>query len=532
MTDERVLEVRLAFGEENAFYLRPYPASNSGFQEIGNYLIVKPGAGWSLLIDDETLVEDEIGWRWTPGFFAGEVTAELIRPDGVREAVYLLDVSPDPRKLGRDGYAEMMRELWAEDPKLVFGTEPATAAIGVVGEETDAWLLFWRFRTYAPQVLRALAQIRAMPRRGLVARRQFISARRVRHADRQTTRSALRHPSTLALLARRTELEESGAVLDCPHVEESTDCAANRCLLVMVRALARRAISLIEALDALVESERQSETRTPLQSRWSSRRQVLLDLNQSFKRATASIPFAGLSRAEITAAGLNAIAADPSYARAYRLAWSALRAGASGPPTDERLWVSPSWEIYERWCFVAVGRLLRSAFPALSWHRTTGIETGSWRGMTDDGLDGLRLDLQSKFRSQTPDSTGAWSVSKERRPDLVLSEVHGETISRFWVIDAKYRAARANVLDAMATAHIYQDSLRIRDLRPVATWLFVPAGGGAPWLEDPTFPELQGVGVHAMSPSGQQALPVALRRALASKNQDPWRDRAQAVELS
>lgn len=58
---------------------------------------------------------------------------ELLRPDGSRTAIFVLDVSPDPTKLGRDILAQMVRELWEGDPLLVLGSEPATNPIGDIG---------------------------------------------------------------------------------------------------------------------------------------------------------------------------------------------------------------------------------------------------------------------------------------------------------------------------------------------------------------------------------------------------------------
>ena len=51
--------------------------------------------------------------------------AELVREDGVVVAQYRLDVSPRPDKLGRDIFGQMLDELWAFDPRLVLGSEPA-----------------------------------------------------------------------------------------------------------------------------------------------------------------------------------------------------------------------------------------------------------------------------------------------------------------------------------------------------------------------------------------------------------------------
>jgi hypothetical protein len=108
-----------------------------------------------------------------------------------------------------------------------------------------------------------------------------------------------------------------------------------------------------------------------------------------------------------------------------------------------------------------------------------------------------------------------WSVSKERVPDLVLTLQSAEG-TRFFVFDAKYRTSRANVLDAMESAHIYQDSLRIGQRRPEASMLLVPSGGGAPWLEAPAFQMTHRVGVCVLTPDQDTSIPEAIKLALGS----------------
>lgn len=78
---------------------------------------------------------------------------------------------------------------------------------------------------------------------------------------------------------------------------------------------------------------------------------------------------------------------------------------------------------------------------------------------------------------------------------------------RFIVLDVKYRASRANVLDAMESAHIYQDSLRIGPSQSEASLLIIPSGGEAAWLEAPELHAEHRVGTHVMSPDGGKTIP-------------------------
>lgn len=53
---------------------------------------------------------------------------------------------------------------------------------------------------------------------------------------------------------------------------------------------------------------------------------------------------------------------------------------------------------------------------------------------------------------------------------------------------------------AMRSAHTHRDALRYEGERPNSAVLWVPAGGGAPWLEARGFIEQEGVGVRVLTP--------------------------------
>src|SRR5688572_14196635 len=76
--------------------LQRAPADNLGFEEAASYVFECPGEAWSLRVDDEPLSHvagSATLLEWQPGFFAGEVTAELCDADGARRALFLLDVA-------------------------------------------------------------------------------------------------------------------------------------------------------------------------------------------------------------------------------------------------------------------------------------------------------------------------------------------------------------------------------------------------------------------------------------------------------
>lgn len=494
--------------------LEPAPGTNSGFRETGRYRFRSEAVGGALAVDDEPLSQPPgaLEWMWTPGFYAGEVTAQYTSIAGEKQ-IYLLDVSPDPMKLGRDVFAQMMGELWQEDPGLVLGSEPGQNPVGSAGTLYNPWLAFSRLRRYAPAFLQALAAVRVQPRRALRVSRRDVAPNAVRRIDRATVAS-LSRSATVALLADDgSDVDLAGCTFNVPITEETLDSAANRCLLALTRAVLQRTRALLAGLEQTVAREVASETRTALAVRWPARRRELEDIQTRLVAALRRQPFPQVSRADVTAAGLTAIAADPIYARAWGRGWRAIRDGVDTSTESERMWVSPSWEIYERWCFVALRRWLASSTSTWDWTR---MEDG--RRWTASGPDSrIELTLQPTFRAWSETRGERWSVSRQREPDIVLTVTKGDA-SRFVVFDAKYRASRQNVLEAMQSAHIYQDSLRFGIARPSGALLLVPAGGGAPWLERADFQDEHRVGIVQMAPGREPALPAFVRDLLSSSS--------------
>ncbi len=492
--------------------LQPAPALNGGFSECKRYVFEKLDLGWSFRIDDEPLGEASASeWWWEPGFFAGEVTAELLNAAGNTLALFLLDVSADARKLGRDVFSRMIKEIRDEDPELVLGSEPARTMVGDLGESDDPWLAFARLRRHGAEFLRAVPPLIVHPRRALDARRDTSPIHLVRRVDRTTAAGLVRSPAIALFSEAGADVDlrfPADCRLDVLVVQEILDCAANRAMLALILALIRRTRSLLARLQSATDSELESETRTPLSRRWPARRDTLERLGEQLTRVVRKSPFIHVSRPDVTAAGLTAIATDPDYARAWSQGWRALRRGVAQGDTTERMWISPSWEIYERWCFVRLGRTLAMEAPEWQWQRKNDRWEGTWCDQRAE------LILQPTFPSKAAPRQGMWSISKERIPDLVL-RVESTDGARFVVLDAKYRTSRSAVLDAMESAHIYQDSLRVGSRRPEASLLLVPASGGANWLEDVEFHSTHRVGVHILSPGDDSRLPAAVRVALS-----------------
>lgn len=479
--------------------------ANNGFLELRPTLFIGPqAAGWSLYIDDEplpaTAKSSKSAWEWNPGFYAGAVVAELVAPDGLVAGKYLLDVSPDPAKVGQGLFNQLVEDIQQFAPSLLFGSEPATTTVGADSSSEDKNVQCSRLLHYGPSLLTALRAIRERPHKVLQPIRTLKPASQAKAIDAHTVRGMLRNPAALALLEDRGDsrpgLEIEPPLLDVPSVRESFDSAANRCMVALLRAVVRRALYLKEFFAASVILEDTSDTRTLLAARWPRRAERIDAIVKGIHRSLSKEPLRSASRAEVDAAGLTAIAAHPLYSRVHGLIWRILRPGLAGRSADEHTWMSPTWEIFERWCFVHLCGALKAIHPEADW-KLTGVTSGNfrYRANTPSGL--VSLYLQPTFRhSDTPSTeTGFWSISGYFVPDLALV-IEGDGATRWAVFDAKYRQKRSSILDAMRSAHVYHDALRRFQAPPHRSLLLVPAPSPeADWLTSASFKKEHGVGV-------------------------------------
>lgn len=456
-------------------------------------------------------------WRWEAGFFAGEVAAELLDAGGANLANYRFDVSPDPAKLGAHDFRRMVEDLFQFEPRLVLGREASRTSIGVAGSATDPHLAYARLRLHGARFLAAMQQLSRHPQVQLFHSREHRAAHKIRRLDLGSLRSAFQNPEALALLLQRGRADATARTLfDVPAAHQGFDNPANRLMLGVLKAVRRRTRSVLSALEELATRNAASIERDALVARMPARRAFLSTLDTGLDKVQARRPFEEVTRGEISAAGLNAMSAHPLYARAYRTGWAILRAGIAGENGDESLWMSPTWAIFERWCFVKTISAMEELFPTIRWERrfpSSRDDCILFRGAL--GTRRVEVHLQPRFPAfDLANAAGFASISGERYPDIVVTVEDGGPV-HFIVLDAKYRVTRANILDGMASAHLYRDSLRWQGRPPSCCLLLAPGGGGAPWLEEPEFWDRHGVGIAVVeAEKARDQLAVVLRRLL------------------
>ena len=454
--------------------------------EAQTYLIGIPDQNARCYVDDALLNVDDTGqnWVWEPGFFAGEVGLELELPELSHPIRYQVDVSPAPHKSGRDQFNQYLQQIIDFMPQLATGTEPAMQNLSGRSGFVSLWLRYARLRQFIDRYLSGLKAIRHRPIVRLSSRREQIPLHMAKRIDGITVQRLTANPALLSALSGDLDAEPLLAPeqcnLDVPFHEPSMDNPANRLMtrqLIEVRRLARSMLS--ELQDLRVSGP---ETETDLQMRLPRRIRFLKSIDKQLGRIARSEPFVSASIGKRGVADLNAVSGHPHYNMTYRAGIRILRQGLSDMGGDEQHYLAPTWEIYEVWCFVAFAKALQSRYPDYEWQLEQSPVSADLILRGQSGSKRIALFFQMTCPSlETPNRYGYFSVSRERRPDMLLEIVEGEKRT-FICLDSKYTASKARILDSMASAHIYRDSLRDIKSVPTLSLIVVPANKNLPDL--------------------------------------------------
>lgn len=464
----------------------------SGLREDVTYVIEVAG-GQRLFVDDMPLVEGPAGqFAWASSFFAGRVEVVSIDPKGA-ETSYYLEVAPASQKVREDQFASMIEAIRQFDQRLLLGDTAACLGFGKAGSggKFDELVRWERLKKHGSAFLKRVVAITRMPHANLKPVRQSLPLAQVKRLPV----AALHDRRIVALATGQCPTEENIDSIQV-HVQVPTatvDTPANRAIC----ALLKRFQQALVALQAWVVKDRGELADADAFRRCSRRLEILHIYNAEVRRLLNCYPFRGVKRAETTAAGLTQVAANPAYARAYRTGTEALRLGVEHDCASEHLHVSPSWGVYETWCYVVLVEALQSGLnikfkPGNSKFKEMSPDL-VLLALLPDGRE-VELLFQATFRSDgLAGAKQAWSLSRERRPDIVLIVSHGAE-HRTFVLDAKYRSGKNNVLDAMSSAHIYHDSLFLAGRRSDFCLLLLPGEPEVESLEKRETWEAYGVG--------------------------------------
>ncbi|MYN15100.1 DUF2357 domain-containing protein [Pusillimonas sp. TS35] len=464
-----------------------------GLEEDTDYIIFFDAAVEQVYIDDVILHYDQAtaGYRWRPRFYSGNVKVEAVLSGGAEIQQYFLSIGPKAKKASSAQFNAMVEQIREFDQTLILGLAAATQGFGRDGRYClfEYETLLARVLTHGPRFLTAAHKIARLPHRSLAAKFQLLPLSQIRRLHTTTLRSH-RVLSMLAHGQNDSEDIERLRLRSATH-QSTFDTPANRAVLALLKRFHTRVTVLIERISALKLNGDEDEQR----QRQPRRLHLLRQLQKESVTLLRMSPFNEVRTAGTTAAGLTQIAAHPLYSRCYRFGSQALANGLDGPCNDE-LHVRHSWGIYETWCLLAVLRALALILARpLCQVRQSGVATADM--VFGAALaDGSRLEVlfQPKFPAFSPNSGKlSWSISRERVPDIVLVHIQ-EGQYRTFVLDAKWRSGRSNILEAMESAHIYHDALRVAGRMPECCLLLLPGAAEIPELAAPEYAQENGVG--------------------------------------
>ena len=445
-------------------------------REKGRYLfelVDDPDAGIAdLYIDDQqlealrTIEPNSARWRWSPGFHAGAVEAELRHPGGVRRRIEIT-TDPDIRKLTRSDFDTMVREILADTFALFSLSSFRQGVARGPGSRPPGIARLEFLRSRVDELERTLSVIGRTPRRVLVRNEVAVPYHAALRATGPEILRSLRSgrilreqgghsrlpPALQGHLPEKIRLQERRSSFDIPEHRQMASC---------LRSWASWLLTVSEQLDR--RAPRDDPARSTVMKAWAARCHHLSRRVGSL----AALPMfgdVGDSQPRLLLSSL--FRNDANYRRFYSL-YRDMNAGIAAVFGDFlALPLARTFELYELWCFL---RLLRAAVQE---YAGPGLDVGEL--FTTDGSgrltvatgavtvpvkQGLQLCFQKEYQEFWVEPDGRGSYSRSLKPDLVVArglDPSGES-PRLIVLDAKYRI-EDGLNDALSSIHTYRDAL-------------------------------------------------------------------------
>lgn len=462
-----------------------------GFSELCRYLIECPEELQSaqLYVDDACLQKIPGYWFWQPNFYAGEVDLELVLDDQITSICWRVDVSNDPSKSSKEAWQQFLQDIIAFDSSRLTGSEPAKHQLGGMSRYASVWLRYARIKQFFPRYQQGIKAILLHPVYGYQQHTKQHPLGRLKQLTPSVVQQLIRHADLLAggtTQPSHTLADINQLPVQAIYPDITLDTPANRQLKFQLQLIDRRVSQVLTALkyDQKAAIDEASATRTSLKDRLVRRINYLSVIRRQLRLIADQIPFSAADSRQSYGMDFDSIAGHPHYQLTWRMGVRLLREGISGLSSDENHYLIPSWDIYEAWCFVALAEGLKRKFPCIKWHLSQHSGRLTFRAK-QNGLS-VRLHSQKSFRAilkrPSTDQDIPHSISTMRRPDLVL-EVTRSGMTQFICLDSKYTSRSKRILEEMASAHIYHDSLRWQRKRPVLSLLLVPCNNELAKLE-------------------------------------------------
>ncbi|GMV68596.1 MAG: hypothetical protein AMXMBFR76_10350 [Pseudomonadota bacterium] len=404
-------------------------------------------------------------WRWQPGFHAGMVEA-VLRVPGVGTRRFEVTTDPDLRKLTRDDFDAMVREV-LEDTFALFSLSAFRKGIARQPGNRPPPLARLEFlRSRAEAIVATVEAIARAPRHYLRAEDVTAPAHRATRATGpeiiRSFRSGVIRTETVSPSRLPAALKgRLPAHITLRQRRNSVDIPEHRQIKACLRSWAAWLSGVAELL-ARSGATDDPEIITTAGS-WAVRaRRIARRLNDVAAAGFMAEVGEGPALLRMSSLFRN----DPVYQRFYRL-WQDMNLGLAALFGDFlQMPLARTYELYELWCFL---RLLRAAVEE---YGATGVDLSNLflseagggvtiaAGAITVPIGGDRvLCFQRQYREYWVEDSREGSFSRTMVPDVVFagSELGGPE-RRVIVLDAKYRI-NDGLNDALNSIHTYRDAL-------------------------------------------------------------------------
>lgn len=403
-------------------------------------------------------------WRWEPGFHAGLVNAVIQIPN-VGKRRFEITTDPDVRKLTRDDFDSMVREL-LEDTFALFSISSFRKGISrQPGAQPPPLARLEFLKSRAEQINEAVAAIARSPRHFLQPEEVTLPAHRASRASgpeivRSFRTGTIRYESSSPSRLPQALRGSLPAQITMRRRRNSVDIPEHRQVKACLKSWAAW---LASVADILTRNVKDDPEETSIASTWAIRlRHISRQFN--FSAGSGFMAEVGDDPAQLQMSAM--FRSDPLYQRFYRL-WQDMNLGLSALFGDFlQMPLARTYELYELWCFMRLVRAAVEEYGASELDLSRLFNRNANGGITIAvgavvvQIDSSRmLCFQKQYREYWIEPDGQGSFSRTMVPDIVLSgKGLGSSERRVIVLDAKYRI-NDSLNDALNSIHTYRDAL-------------------------------------------------------------------------
>lgn len=417
--------------------------------------------------------------------WAGRMTIELCVDDTICEQL-TLDIRPSENKLSVAEFDDMLEELAARSPSLMWGLSQGKST----GRETrDAPNVVHPIVVDAllPQFERLMARYLAEPPLQHRPARELAPFDLTRRSDVSTLRWLGRRPVLLASLSgKQWGVEAQRTLIDQPTTVTSLDHPVTRYFAHLLKRLIewfqQSAVVLRRRSGAFDDPVADAHAEA-LAQRLDAARERLLTLSQHrvFRRANREPP---------GETALQLIGDHPLYSAIQRLGRRLLEPGlAYDLSGDLEAALKRTYDLFELFTlYRLVDDVQAMLGPAWTLKRVMPRAAGNreerpanqaswWFAGPNQQTVELRYQQWFSRAKRVDDARNFSSLSGVNVPDYVLIRRRGGEVVSWVILDAKYRASRQPIDQGLGDMHRYRDALRVKGTRAEGAFIIVPRVG-------------------------------------------------------